>query len=63
MAGYASATNAQVLTLRDNLTKTLKLLEKDLGVSCHPATANAAELAAIDAAVDALVLAIAPVNT
>ena len=63
MAGIVSATQAQCETLRVNLEKTLADFQRFSQGDYQPTKLNAAQIARIDAAVDALVAAIAPVNT
>ena len=67
MAGIVSATAAQCLTARDAAIKLLPYLQElgegNLGPTKTNVTGNAALITEIDAAVDALVAAIAPLNT
>lgn len=64
MAGIVSATDAQIQTARDAVEKLARTLQ-DLSQGPLPNKAYlaAAQITAIDAAVDAAVAAIAPLNT
>lgn len=64
MAGIISATPAQVQTARDKVYALAKVLQ-DLSQGPLPTNTklNAAQIASIDAIVDAAVAAITPLNT
>lgn len=64
MAGIISATAAQVQTARDKVYALAKVLQ-DISQGPLPANTalNAAQIASVDAIVDAAVAAITPLNT
>jgi hypothetical protein len=63
MAGIVSATKAQCQTARDAVAKLLPILQQFSQSSREPTKLNAGQITTTDAAVDAVIAALAPLNT